>query len=141
MFHLSRFLVQLVLGFFLLLISALLGYFIIYGFTFSKFNSFFETLSYLKNQVTEERKTTKIKEQLRNLGYQFQDTNFYQLNTLSSTHYKANVLDGYEPIKESYENKQSQGYYFYDDKGEAFYFILNDKQTIHPDQLIRLNRE
>jgi len=96
-------------------------------------------LNALRNQVITTQEAGDVKDQLRGLGYDFSDRDFYQLTSPSSKTYKANVLDAYEP-KEVPEEElpEEDSYYFYDEGGNAYFFEVDENGDVDPESLIPL---
>lgn len=128
---------KLIFSFFLLAVAAVAGYLIIYYWTFHNFNQILD-VSVLKNQITANQEAGEVKDQLKDLGYLFDDENFHQLNGPSASNYTTDVLGGYEPVPVPSESVTESGYYFYDDQGMAYYFTVNEDQQVNPDSIIPL---
>jgi hypothetical protein len=127
-------------GFLMALAAALVGYFLVYWWVFRDFNDVLNVSS-LRNQVISTQQASSVKGQLKNLGYQFSDSDFYQLNSPTSTSYRANVLQGYEPEIIEDEPAQEEGYYFYDESGAAYFFYVDETGIVDPETLIPLISE
>lgn len=131
---------KLLFGFLLAIAAAVLGYLLVYWWTFRNFNDVLDVSS-LRNQVVSTQKASNVKDQLRDLGYSFQDSDFYQLNSPNSTNYRANVLEGYEPQQIENEEVTEEGYYFYDENGMAYYFLVDENNQIDSESMIPLISE
>lgn len=124
-----------------LLFAAVVGYLMVYWLTFGNFSDVLD-VSTLRSQVVSNQKADTVKDQLRDLGYDFEEEEFFRLNDPGSTNrYRANVVGGYqaEPIDD--EPLEEEGYYFYDEDGFAYYFTVGPDNEIDPDSLIPLNAE
>jgi len=131
---------KLLFGFLLAIAAAVLGYLLVYWWTFRNFNDVLDVSS-LRNQVVSTQRANNVKDQLRDLGYSFQDADFYQLNSPNSTNYRANVLEGYEPQPIENEEVTEEGYYFYDENGMAYYFLVDENNQIDLESMIPLISE
>ncbi|MGE3278212.1 MAG: hypothetical protein AB7J40_00080 [Candidatus Altimarinota bacterium] len=120
--------------------AAVIGYLLVYWWTFRNFSDVLNVSS-LKNQVVATQKASDVKDQLRDLGYSFEENDFHQLNSPNSTNYRANVLRGYEPEKIENEEVTEEGYYFYDENGMAYYFLVDENNQIDPESMIPLISE
>lgn len=124
----------------MLIAAVVIGYLAGYWWTFRDFSDVLN-VSALKSQIVATQKSNDVKDQLKDLGYEFEEKDFYQLNNPSSTNYRANVLDGYEPKKVEDSAVQQQGYYFYDKNGMAYYFTLDESSQVDPESFVPLNAE
>lgn len=135
--HLPAKIFTMVIG---IVIAAVVGYLAVYWWVFKNFNEVLN-VGALKNQIVSTQKAGEVKDQLKELGYDFKESDFYQLNSPTSTNYRANVLDGYEPKKIESEEVKDEGYYFYDKNGEAFFFEVDADNRIDIDSLVPLITE
>ena len=95
------------------------------------------SLEALRGQVSSQQTASNVQSQLRELGYEFDPQEFFQLNNPSSSSYKANVLNAFEP--EPQENEEApEGFYFYEEDGQAYYFELDEKGEIDRDSFTPL---
>ena len=123
----------------LVLIAVIIGYLAVYWWVFGDFQKAFD-VSVLKNQIIARQNADDVKAQLGELGYSFSEDEFFQLNNPNSVNYRADVLGGYEPVKVE-EPPAEDSYYFYDENGTAFFFVVGDDGEIDPDSFITLIRE
>lgn len=128
---------KLVFSLFLLVVAAIAGYLAVYYWTFHNFNQVLD-VSVLKNQIVANQEASEVKDQLKDLGYSFDDENFHQLNGPSASSYTTDVLGGYEPVPVPEGTETENGYYFYDDQGMAYYFTVNEDSQINPESIIPL---
>lgn len=132
---------KIIFGFFLTISAAVIGYLIVYFWVFRDFSNVLN-LSVLRNQIIAGQKADDIKEQLKNLGYEFGDKDFFQLNQPNETTlYRADALKGYEPEKLKDVILKREGYYFYNKDGAAYYFSVDKENKVDPDNLIPLIKE
>jgi len=131
---------KILFGFLIAVAAALIGYFLVYWWIFRDFSEVLN-MSSLKSQVVSTQKASSVKGQLKGLGYQFRDEDFYQLNSPTSSSYRANVLQGYEPEEIQNEEVKDEGYYFYDENGIAYFFYVDETGTVDPETLIPLIAE
>jgi hypothetical protein len=125
---------------FVAVIAGIVAYLMVYWWVFRGFEDVLNVSS-LKNQIVATQKSGDVKTQLKELGYEFQDGNFFQLNNPSSTHYRANVLNGYEPEKIEDSEGMEEGYYFYDENGMAYFFTVDENNAINPDTFVPMIAE
>jgi len=136
----SQLLSKILFGIVLAVVAAIAGYLIVYWWVFRGFNDVLN-VNALKSQIIATQQANDVKTQLKDLGYQFQESDFYQLNNPASTNYRANVLQGYEPEPIENEEVEENGYYFYDESGIAYYFSVDENNQVDPDSLIPLIAE
>ena len=124
-----------------LLLAAILGYLFMYWWTFGNLNDVLD-VSALRSQVVSNQKADTVKDQLRDLGYDFADEEFFRLNDPNSTsRYRANVIGGYQPESIDDEPLEEEGFYFYDENGQAYFFTVGADNEVDPDSFILLNAE
>jgi hypothetical protein len=112
------------------------SYWITYWWTYRGMDEQF-SLQALRGQVTAEQTASNVQSQLRNLGYDFKPQEFFQLNNPSSSSYKANVLNAFKP--EPQESLDApEGFYFYEEDGQAYYFELDENGEIDRDSFTPL---
>lgn len=128
--------VKILSGVVMALIGAVIGYLVVYWWVFGNFNEVLDT-SVLKNQIIANQHASDVKAQLQDLGYRFEDDEFFQLHHPSSVNYHADVLGGYVPI-ETEEGPKKEAFYFYDDSGQAYYFTTDDNNQIDPESMTPL---
>lgn len=131
--------IQVISAIALTLIAAIIGYLVIYWWVFGDFQKVFN-VSVLKNQIVAIQKADSVKDQLLDLGYEFEEKQFFQLNNPNSVNYRADVLGGYEPVKVE-EPPTEDSYYFYDTEGNAFFFVVDEEGQIDPESFIPLIQE
>lgn len=123
----------------LALIATILGYFVMYWWVFGGFEKVLD-VSVLKSQIVAKQKSDEVKTQLLDLGYEFEDQDFYQLNHPNNVNYHADVLGGYEPIKTD-DIPQEESFYFHDENGQTFFFVVDENNEIDPDSFTSLISE
>jgi|CXWL01.1.fsa_nt_gi hypothetical protein len=135
---------KLVFSFFLLVVAMVAGYLVVYYWTFNNFGDVLN-VNLLKNQIIANQQADEVKNQLKDLGYSFDDTDFHQLNGPSASNYTTDVLGGYEPVPLAEGNPTGQGYYFYNhpedapndpDDEVAYYFMLDENGQVDPESIV-----
>lgn len=135
--HPSSLLTKVVFTAAVALVAGVVGYLIVYWWVFRNFNDVLNVSS-LKNQIVATQNASDVKSQLKELGYEFEEQDFYQLKNPNTTNYRANVLQGYEPEKIDESEVEEEGYYFYDQNGMAYYFTVDENNQIDPDTFVPL---
>ncbi|MDF2379007.1 MAG: hypothetical protein P1V18_02165 [Candidatus Gracilibacteria bacterium] len=127
------------LSFVVILLSALIGYFLVYSWVSRGVGSFFD-FSSLRGQVISNQMTNDVADQLQAQGFNVSASDVTHLDQPSSSSYRANVIDGYNPSLLE-ENSSSPGFYFYDDGGGAYYLELDENGQVNPDNIVPLIQE
>jgi len=127
---------KIIFTFVVVIVAALMGYLLIHWWIFSGFDKVLD-VSVLKGQINAVREQSSVKDQLQDLGYEFDGESVFQMNNPSSTTYHADVLGSYEPVKTE-EGPTEDGYYFYDQEGTVRYFTTDEENNIDPDSIIPL---
>jgi hypothetical protein len=130
--------VKILSGVVMALIATILGYLLVYWWVFGAFEDVLN-VSLLKNQITTSQKATDVKTQLLDLGYQFADEDFFQLNQPNSTNYKADALGGYVPVET--EEPAEDAFYIRDEGGLTTFFMLDENGNIDQDSMTTLISE
>lgn len=120
-----------------IIIAAVLGYLVVYSWVFRDFSQVF-SFNVLKNQIVANQRSSDVQEELRSLGYQFDDGQFFPLSDPQSTNYRADVLGGYEPVQIENEQLTEEGYYFYDANGMAYYVKVDKEGKVDPSNIVPL---
>lgn len=121
----------------IVIIAAVLGYLLVYYWVFRDFS---QVLSFnvLKNQIVANQRTSDVREELRGLGYQFEDSQFFPLSDPQSKNYRADVLGGYEPVPIENDQLTEEGYYFYDANGMAYFVKVDKEGNVDPSKIVPL---
>lgn len=129
---------KILLGAVVLIMVAVVAYLVTYWMTFNKFTDVFD-VSVLKNQIIANQQADEVKDQLKELGYSFEEEEFFRLDDPGeSTRYFSDVLGGYEPEKIEDQVPEERGYYFYDKNGQAFFFSVGEENVVDPDSFVPL---
>lgn len=129
---------KIIFGFFVLVIGAVLGYGAVYSYVYYDLGSRF-SISALKGQIVSEKQSQEIQQQLEQLGFEIESSDFHDLNAGTASHYKSSVLNSFEPEKT--EAPKEKSFYFYDKNGAAYYCTLGQDGKVSMDLCTALNVE
>ena len=105
------------------ILALVLGYIFVYWWVFNDLSSIF-SMSALKGQVVSNQEAAAVQDQLEALGFKVDKNELFQLDSPSSTNYKASVISGYQPEKIEEKNEDIENaYYFYDENGNPYFLI------------------
>lgn len=127
---------RIIFGFVAAIIATTFGYLLVHWWVFNSVDDVLN-VSVLKSQIIANQNAKDVKSQLKDLGYEFSEDEFFQLNNPSSTAYHADVLGGYEPV-EVEDGPEEDGYYFYNSEGEVLFFTVDEANNIDPDSFTPL---
>ena len=121
------------------LLATVVGYLLVYWWVFGNFNQALD-VSVLKNQIVSQQNANDVQAQLEDLGYSVGDDKFFQLSNPNTVNYRADALGGYQPVRVE-EPPAEDSYYFYDENGQAFFFVVGDDNKIDPESFVPLIQE
>lgn len=132
-------LAKIFLAFFSIIIAGVVGYYVMYYYIYNDVGSLFSFSSF-QGQVISNQMTNDVTKQLQEQGFDVSADNVTHLNQPASTSYRANVIEGYDP-EELEADPGGQGFYFYDETGNAYYLELDEEGDVDPDSIIPLIQE
>jgi hypothetical protein len=130
--------VMILSGVVVALIATILGYLVVYWWIFGGFENVLD-VSLLKNQIVAKQQADEVKTQLLDMGYEFDEKDFYQLNQPNSTNYKADSLGGYVPVKT--EEEAEDAFYVRGKDGQTTFFLLDENGKIDQESITTLISE
>ncbi len=142
--HTAPLSVKIISGIVLAMIATVIGYLMVYWWVFGGFENVLN-VSLLKNQIISRQTADDVKSQLIELGYEFEEEDFFQLNQASSSNYTASSLGGYVPVKK--EEASEEAFYIRGKKDEngnpgiTTFFVLDDQGKIDQDSMTTLISE
>lgn len=116
--------------------ATIVGYLLVYWWVFGNGSEIFSTNA-LRSQIIATQQSNDVKSQLQELGYSFQEDQFFHLSGTGTSTYHADVLGGYDPQPVE-EEPSDESYYFYDENGNAFFFTVGEDGQVDPKSFVPL---